>query len=274
MRNVFLILFCLFSAGGFIQGYLNGDAAPWYETGEYAEAREARHHFDHDLHVFHVADADHSGSVTRDDWAQAEGDLARFAGYDVDQDGQVVISELVPPSLGFSPGNVVDIFTDSKFLFTCANVCFLLFLFIRFGGKPVGAFLAERRRAVEEGLEEAKRLQKEADALREQYEARLANLDAEMEQLRGEMLAAGEAEKERIVADAEAKANRMRREADFLIEQRIKQLRQELSREAVESAMAAAEAVLREQANQDDQVRVAEDYLKRLQETQNPEAQA
>ena len=120
---------------------------PWYETGAYEEAREERHHFDHDLHVFHVADADHSGSVTRDDWAQAEGDLARFAGYDENQDGQVVIAELVPPSLGFSPGNVVDIFTDSKFLFTCANVCLLLFLFIRFGGKPVGAFLAERESA-------------------------------------------------------------------------------------------------------------------------------
>jgi len=274
MARILLCLFFAASLGGFVSSYLSGDEAPWWDDGAYEDARSARHDFDHDLHVFHLADADHSGAVSLADWNGADGEAARFLRYDTNNDGEVVISELVPPSLGYSPANVIDILLDKTFLFTCANVFFLLFLIVHYGRGPISTFLGGRRKDIEDGLEEAKRLQLEADALRAEYEARLANLDTEMEQLRGEMLAAGEAEKNRIVEDAEAKAARMRKDASFLIDQRLKQLRDELSREAVDTAMAAAEAVLREQTTQHDQQRVADDYLARLKETSNPESQA
>ena len=80
------------------------------------------------------------------------------------------------------------------------------------------------------------------------------------------MVKAGEAERDRIVAEAEKKASRLRKDAEFLIAQRFKLLREELSREAVESAVAAAEAVLRDKANPTDQTRLADAYLARLNE--------
>jgi F-type H+-transporting ATPase subunit b len=80
------------------------------------------------------------------------------------------------------------------------------------------------------------------------------------------MVKAGEAERDRIVAEAEKKASRLRKDAEFVIAQRFKQLREDLTKEAVESAVVAAEAVLREKATPADQTRLADGYLTRLAE--------
>ena len=45
---------------------------------------------------------------------------------------------------------------------------------------------------------------------------RLEKLDQEMVEIRGDMIKAGEAERDRIVAQAEEKAARMRKDAGFL----------------------------------------------------------
>jgi len=78
------------------------------------------------------------------------------------------------------------------------------------------------------------------------------------------MIDAGVAERDRIIADAQSKAERMRKDAQFLIDQQMKQLRIDLTREAVTAAVDAAEKVLREKASPADQERLAREYLQRL----------
>ena len=80
------------------------------------------------------------------------------------------------------------------------------------------------------------------------------------------MIKAGEAERDRIVAQAEEKAARMRKDASFLIEQQIKQLRKELTQKAATAAVAAAQELLTERTTDADQDQLAEAYLKRLDE--------
>lgn len=96
-------------------------------------------------------------------------------------------------------------------------------------------------------MAEAARLKAEAEAKQREFQSRLERLDDELDAIRTDMVKAGEAERDRIVAEAEKKASRIRKDADF-IAQRFKQLREDLTKEAVESAMVAAEAVLREKA--------------------------
>jgi F-type H+-transporting ATPase subunit b len=263
MQKVFLTLFLICAAGGWALYFVAPDTSvKWWKSGEQLESYEERHHYAHDMHVFHVANMETAtGEVSRSEWLANDGEASRFAQYDANSDGMVDLTELTPPATGYGPGNVVDIFTNRTFLWTCANVFFLLFLFVQFGGKPVSAFLTSRRNEVAEGLEEAQRLQAEADALRTEYESRLAQLDDEMAQLRGELRAAGEAEKERLIHEAEAKASRLRKDTAFLIEQRMKVIHQTLTTEAVETAIAAAEQVLRDKVSKEDQLRVATNYL-------------
>lgn len=131
--------------------------------------------------------------------------------------------------------------------------------------KPMTEFLKNRRHAVEEGLEEAKRLKLAAETKYADYSERLEHLDEELAKLRSEMINAGEAERDRIVADAESRAARMRKDAQFVIDQRVKQLRVDLTREAIEAAVAAAETVLTAQVAGSDQQRLADGYLEDVQ---------
>ena len=134
---------------------------------------------------------------------------------------------------------------------------------IRKQGNPA---LAARRAEVEKELAEAQRLRAEAEARHRETAGRLERLDEEMAQIRADMIKAGEVERDRIVEQAEEKAARMRRDASFLIEQNIKQLRGELSHQAANAAVLAAQELLRERTTDADQDNLAEAYLNRLDE--------
>lgn len=138
----------------------------------------------------------------------------------------------------------------------------LLALLLYFGARrKVRAALEGRRREIEEAVAEARRREEEAEAKRKEFEERLARLDAEMERIREEVIKAGEEERDRIVQEAEEKAALIRRDAQFQIEQQMKQLREELTAEAIEAAVGAATELLAKSTTPDDQRRLAQGYL-------------
>lgn len=134
---------------------------------------------------------------------------------------------------------------------------------IRKKGNPA---LAARRAEVEKELAEAQRLRTEAEKRHMETAMRLEKLDQEMLQIRGEMIKAGEAERDRIVEQAEEKAARIRKDTNFLIDQQIKQLRKDLMQQAANAAVVAAHELLQERTTEADQDQLAEAYLARLDE--------
>lgn len=132
---------------------------------------------------------------------------------------------------------------------------------IRKKGNPA---LAARRAEVEKELAEAQRLRTEAEKRHMETAMRLEKLDQEMLQIRGEMIKAGEAERDRIVEQAEEKAARIRKDTNFLIDQQIKQLRKDLMQQAANAAVVAAHELLQERTTEADQDQLAEAYLARL----------
>lgn len=152
-------------------------------------------------------------------------------------------------------------FKPLELLASVVNFLIWFAIIIYLARKPLAEFLEGRRRAVEEGLVEAKQLQEAAEAKYDEYTARLEHLDDELVSLRGEMINTAETERDRIIGEAEARAERMRRDSRFVIDQQMKQLRTDLTREAIEAAVSAAENVLVEQVQASDQTRLAEEYL-------------
>jgi F-type H+-transporting ATPase subunit b len=146
------------------------------------------------------------------------------------------------------------------------NFFILIGVFVHLFKDKINSFLKERKAEVENALSEAARMKAEAAAKHREYSERLAKLDEELAQIKRDMIEAGTRERDRIVAEAEHKAARMRREAEFIIEQQAKQLRAELLKEAVDTAVSAAEALLLKTTTSYDQQRIAQDYLKALAE--------
>lgn len=130
--------------------------------------------------------------------------------------------------------------------------------------RSINPSLQSRRAAVESEIAEAKRLHDEAQTMHAEVTAKLASLDAEIETLKSQFVAAGEAERDRIVAEAQARVERMRTDGAATIDQEVKNLREELRREAVLAAASAAEKTVRASIGADDQRRLADDYLANL----------
>ena len=147
------------------------------------------------------------------------------------------------------------------FLAAVINFTILAAGYYLLGRKPIAAALQGRRDSIAKEIEEAQRMRREAEERAKTYQAKLEHLQEEVRAARGALARTGEAERDRIVAEADAKAERMRTDATFLVEQEIKQIRQDLWHEALESAVAAAEQLLAQRVTSADHERLAEDYL-------------
>ena len=162
--------------------------------------------------------------------------------------------------------SIPALFGSREFQGTLINFIVLVGLIawvIRKKGNPA---LAARRAEIEKELAEAQRLRAEAEKRHLETAMRLEKLDQEMVEIRGEMIKAGEAERDRIVEQAEEKAARIRKDTAFLIEQQIKQLRKDLTQQAANAAVIAAQELLQERTTDADQDQLAEAYLNRLDE--------
>jgi len=150
------------------------------------------------------------------------------------------------------------------FIAVLVNFAILAAAYYWLGKKPIAAALQSRRDSIAKDIEEAQRAKAAAEQRATIYQAKLEKLEDEVRAAREALVRAGEAERERIVSDAEAKAERLRTEARFLVEQELKQIRQDLWREAVDAAVAGAQELLATRVTPADQERLAEDYLATL----------
>ncbi len=141
------------------------------------------------------------------------------------------------------------------------NFFVLIAVFVYLFKDSLKSFLVSRKAEVEKELLEAARLKAAAEAKHKEYSERLSKLDAELAKMKQDMVAAGKAEFDRIIAEGEHKAARMRKEAEFLIEQQAKTLRNDITRESTDGAIAAAAELLLRATTTYDQQRLAQEYL-------------
>ena len=163
--------------------------------------------------------------------------------------------------------HVDEIFGDYRFWFSVANFSCLLAVLSYLGAAPLSEHLKSRRREVERGIAEATELKAKAQVKYDEYSRRLETLDEELAKLRSDIETAADAEKKKIVADAEQAATRLKQDTEALIERQLEELNRQVTREVVEAAVSTAEQVVREAMNADDQRRLAEQFVKKVGET-------
>ncbi len=144
------------------------------------------------------------------------------------------------------------------------NFAILIFLYVRLGKKPIQDGLKARRESIAKEIEEAQKMKKEARQRAKKYQAKLEGLDEELASAKQGLIEAGEADKARIVREAEEKAARMNRDAAALLEQETRQIHEDLVNETVEAAVREAEELLKKRVMPEDHERLAEDFLASL----------
>lgn len=155
----------------------------------------------------------------------------------------------------------------SQVAFHTINLAVLVWLLIKFAGKPINRAIKAKAEQIEKDISEASRLHAQAKAMLDDYEQKLSRLDAEAGELLEQYRADGEEEKARIIREAEAEARRIKEEAERSAANEIARARARLESELADLAIAAAEETIRQRLNPADHRKLTADYLGQLEDT-------
>lgn len=124
--------------------------------------------------------------------------------------------------------------------------------------------LAARREGIAKALNEAVVARENAERKFAEYNERLARANQEVDEIYAAIKREGELEKERIIAEAKASAEKIREQANLAAQQEVARARAELQGEAAQLAVRIAEQTLREKITKEDQDRLVGEYLTKV----------
>ncbi len=144
------------------------------------------------------------------------------------------------------------------------NFAVLVGLLIYFLGKPLKSYLAKRHDTVKTQLEESQKALSEAEALRTQYQEKLAKLEGEIEVFKKQTLQEAEAEKKKIIDEALSFATRIREQARLTAAQENKEVARRIKEEISRLTINEAEKLVSEKITQSDHDKLVEDFIVKL----------
>ncbi len=152
-------------------------------------------------------------------------------------------------------GGLADLF------WRVANLVLLLAVLVVFARKPVQGFFRDRRDRIQSEVEAATRMREEAEDRHARLQRQLADLDSELTRIRTTARERAESERERIIADARASADRVREDARIAIDQELRRAREELRREAADMSVELAAELLRTEVGEADRDRLLDEFI-------------
>ena len=134
---------------------------------------------------------------------------------------------------------------------------------------PIRDFLSFRRTSVKEQLDEAWDAKTDAEARYGELQGRLDNFAEEIDLILSRVREDAEAERARILAQAERSAAQMEAAARRSVEEELRRVRSELRAEAIDLALKMAEANIGQAVGNDDHQRLTSNYLSSMQEARS-----
>lgn len=136
-----------------------------------------------------------------------------------------------------------------------------LFILKRYVFGPVGQAIEKRRADIAQSIEEAERSRDEATALLEDYKTRLAEARREADSLREQGRKEGERQGQEIVSQAQAQRERVLADAEQQISAEARSAASGLRDEVAAIALMAAEKVSRRSLTDEDHRRLIEEAI-------------
>lgn len=151
--------------------------------------------------------------------------------------------------------------TIATLIWPAVNFGLFTFLLVRALAGPLREFFRARADRLREELAAGDRARREAEALRAQFAADLADLPALRERIKGDLRATADRERAQMQAQAERTADRIRTDARLLAEQEVAAARRTLRDEVVAAAVREATARLRADTEPADHERFVRQFV-------------
>ena len=136
-----------------------------------------------------------------------------------------------------------------------------LFLILR---KPVATALSSRVDGIKKQLADLEAQKEAAEKKLAEYSDKLSELEKEAEHIVADYIKQGNEAKARILKEAEASAEKLQAQARRNIEHEFDQAKKQLQAEVLEKSLAKAEEMIKEKISADDQNRLVDDYLEKV----------
>ncbi|HWR59169.1 MAG TPA: ATP synthase F0 subunit B [Thermodesulfovibrionales bacterium] len=166
-------------------------------------------------------------------------------------------------SEGAAHGGIFD-----EYKWKVVNFAILVFVLVWFAKKPLKEFLKKRTEVIEKTLKEAQEAKELAQKALSAVEERLKLKDKEIEEILSRSRSAAEREKELLVKQGEQMKEKILEQAKNNIDYELRLAKDAIKAEAADIAIELAEKKLKERLTKEEQIRLIEESLKRM-ETRN-----
>ena len=150
---------------------------------------------------------------------------------------------------------------DWTFLFILVNVLILYLIMKRFFFEKIRAFMLSRQNAIQSAFETAEYREKEAERVRENYEAEYAQLDGKTREVIKEAKVRADAQAREIIQEAEKKAAQILSQTELEIQRQREKALEDMKQEIASLVIFAAEKVLEKQLDHPEQQSVINNLL-------------
>ncbi len=146
------------------------------------------------------------------------------------------------------------------------NFAILVIILVKFLGKPMREYFKKRTELIQKSLDEAREAKEIAQKALQEVQEKLKLKDEEIEKIIAAARASGEADKEALIKKGEEMSAKIKEQAKSNIEVELKNAKAQLRAEAAELAVKLAEKKLKEQLTEEEQLKLLEESIKRLEE--------
>ena len=144
------------------------------------------------------------------------------------------------------------------------NFIALMIILVKFAAKPIGSGLSSRRKKIKDEIETLEQNRVEAENSYNEFQAKLATVESEIDKVVERAIAQAEVEKTKILEKAEQGAADLMRSAEMAVQNQVTEARRTLKNEVAEQAAVLAEELIVKNLTEDDQVKIIETYLDKV----------
>jgi len=148
------------------------------------------------------------------------------------------------------------------------NFAALVFLLVYFCAKPLGASLSARRQQVREEVEGLEARRQEAENAYQELVAKLQGIEKDIKEIVDRAVVQAEKERVRIIEAAEKSAADLTRQAEMAVQKELLDAKRLLRDEMADKAAAMAEEIIKTSLTPDDQLRIVDQYLSKVEAVQ------
>lgn len=170
---------------------------------------------------------------------------------------------IIPVSIANAAGAAAEE-SPMAWVWRILNFSILIFILVKFVGKPLKEFLKQRTGMIEKSIKEAQEAKEIAKKALAEVEEKLKLKDKEIAEILSLAKVTGEDEKKRLIEDADRLKVKIIEQAKANIEHEVKMAKEAIKAEAVEEAIKLSEEKIKSRLTKEDQDKILQDSIKLL----------